>query len=100
GGSEGERGGRTDPVGLVAAATGLAEFKGIRKAGVGRTLTVNPGRHHARYLLEEMLGAQIQGAQTNDAVLAALAREHGATLASTDVGFRRFPSLSWINPLA
>ena len=61
---------------------------------------VNPGRHHARYLLEEMLGAQIQGAQTNDAVLAALAREHGATLASTDVGFRRFPSLSWINPLA
>lgn len=46
-----------------------------------------------------MLGAQIQGAQTTDAVLAALTREHGATLASTDAGFCRFPSLSWINPL-
>ena len=61
---------------------------------------VNPGRHHARYLLEEMLSAQIQGSQTTDAALAALAREHGATLASTDAGFRRFPALSWINPLA
>ena len=26
----------------MAAATGLAEFKGIRKAGVGRTLTLHP----------------------------------------------------------
>ncbi|MCX6602392.1 MAG: PIN domain-containing protein [Acidobacteria bacterium] len=60
---------------------------------------VNPGRHHAQYLLEEMRSAQVQGAQTTDAALAALAREHGATLASTDAGFRRFPALSWINPI-
>ena len=64
-----------------------------------RVVMVNPGRHHARYLLEEMLSAQVRGAHTTDAVLAALAKEHGATLASTDVGFRRFPALSWINPL-
>jgi hypothetical protein len=34
-----------------------------------------------------------------DAVLAALAMEHGARLASTDQDFRRFPALQWINPL-
>ena len=60
---------------------------------------VNPGRHHARHLLEQMIAAQIQGPQTTDAALAALALEQGATLASTDVGFRRFPDLTWINPL-
>ena len=39
GGSEGQRGGGSDPVGLVAGAAGLAEFEEIRKAGDGRTLT-------------------------------------------------------------
>jgi predicted nucleic acid-binding protein len=34
-----------------------------------------------------------------DAVLAALAIEHGATLYSTDRDFARFPGLSWIDPL-
>ena len=35
----------------------------------------------------------------NDAHLAALAHEHGATVASTDADFARFPGLRWINPL-
>ena len=48
---------------------------------------VNRARHHTRFLLEEMLGVQIQGAWTTDAALAALAREHGAAFASTNVGF-------------
>jgi predicted nucleic acid-binding protein len=34
-----------------------------------------------------------------DAVLAALALENGATVASTDQDFRRFPTVKWINPL-
>ena len=34
-----------------------------------------------------------------DAVIAALALENGAILASTDQDFRRFPDLQWINPL-
>lgn len=35
-----------------------------------------------------------------DAHLAALAIEHGLTLASADMGFRAYPHLRWINPLA
>jgi len=61
---------------------------------------VNPGPRHQELLLQQLLEAQLAGPQTTDAVLAALAIEFGATLASTDVGFRRFPSLSWVNPLA
>jgi uncharacterized protein len=34
-----------------------------------------------------------------DAVLAAIAIEHGASLASTDQDFRRFTELKWVNPL-
>jgi predicted nucleic acid-binding protein len=35
----------------------------------------------------------------SDAHLAALAIEHGCTLASTDSDFARFSKLKWINPL-
>ena len=40
------------------------------------------------------------GPRVTDAALAALAIEYGATLASTDRDFSRFPDLRWINPLA
>lgn len=35
----------------------------------------------------------------SDAVLAAIAIENGATLASTDRDFSRFTELKWVNPL-
>lgn len=60
---------------------------------------INPGRRHEEILLSQMTQAQIVGRETTDAVLAALAVENGAALASTDVGFRRFPELKWVNPL-
>jgi toxin-antitoxin system PIN domain toxin len=41
----------------------------------------------------------VAGALTTDAVLAAIAIEHGGSLASTDQGFRRFTGLKWLNPL-
>lgn len=63
-------------------------------------LMVNPGRQHEEILLKQMQCAQVKGRETADAVLASLAIEHGATLASTDAGFRRFPELHWVNPLA
>ena len=63
-------------------------------------LMVNPGRRHEEVLLEQMLCAQVRGRETTDAVLAALAIENGATLATTDAGFRRFTELHWINPLS
>ena len=61
---------------------------------------VNPGRRHEELLLAQMESARVRGRETTDAVMAALALENGATLASTDVGFRRFPDLTWVNPLA
>ena len=60
---------------------------------------VNPGRRHEEMLLEQMLIAQVRGRETTDAVLASLAVENGARLASTDVGFRRFTGLNLFNPL-
>jgi len=33
-----------------------------------------------------------------DAVLGAIALEHGASIASLDQNFARFPSLSWVRP--
>jgi predicted nucleic acid-binding protein len=35
-----------------------------------------------------------------DAHLAALAREHGLTLVSTDTDFARFSGIRWLNPVA
>ncbi len=60
---------------------------------------ISPGRRHQDIFLSQMLASQVRGPETTDAVIAALAIENGATLASTDVGFRRFPDLTWINPL-
>jgi toxin-antitoxin system PIN domain toxin len=52
----------------------------------------------------EILGALLRDGQTvgplvMDAVLAAIALEHGATLFTTDRDFSRFDGLKWINPL-
>ncbi|MBS1827860.1 MAG: type II toxin-antitoxin system VapC family toxin [Acidobacteria bacterium] len=61
---------------------------------------VEPGRAHVRILEEMILEGQSSGSRTTDAVLAALAIENGATLASTDKDFSRFPKLKWLNPIA
>ena len=42
---------------------------------------------------------KLVGNDVNDAYLAALALEHGATLVSADKGFRRFSELAWVNPV-
>lgn len=62
-------------------------------------IVVHPGdRHHVvmRELLEPLGTA---GNLVQDAHLAALAREHGATLASSDHDFARFAGLRWVDPL-
>ena len=61
---------------------------------------IEPGPAHARLLGEMIREGQSPGSRTTDAVLAALAIENGATLASTDKDFSRFPKLKWLNPLA
>jgi uncharacterized protein len=60
---------------------------------------LQPGPRHAELLEQLVLAHGVAGALVTDAVLAALAVENGATLASTDQDFRRFPGLRWINPL-
>jgi len=60
---------------------------------------VQPGSRHFEILQRIVLECEVTGPLMSDAVLAALAIEHGATLASTDRDFSRFPSLKWVNPL-
>jgi len=60
---------------------------------------VEPGGRHAEILERLAVENQAAGALLADAVLAALAVEQGATLASTDRGFARFAELAWVNPL-
>ncbi len=60
---------------------------------------VNPGERHWQILRDMMAKGQARGPLVTDAHLAALAIEHGATLATTDRDFARFPGLKFFNPL-
>lgn len=59
-----------------------------------------PGERHWRILADVARVGQARGPLLMDAHLAALAIEHGATLATTDRGFARFPGLRFRNPIA
>ena len=61
---------------------------------------LEPGERHWEILRQLMQSGQTTGPLVMDAVLAALALEHGATLYTTDLDFSRFPGLRWTNPLA
>ena len=63
-------------------------------------VVVQPGPLHREILQRLVRIGQATGPLLSDAVLASLAIEQGATLASTDRDFSRFPGLSWINPLS
>jgi toxin-antitoxin system PIN domain toxin len=64
-----------------------------------RANVVEPGPRHAEILEDMVMHGQATGPDVSDAVLAAIAIEHGATLASTDRDFARFKRLRWLNPL-
>jgi toxin-antitoxin system PIN domain toxin len=61
---------------------------------------VESGSRHLAILEKLVTDYDVSGPRISDAVLAAIALEHGASLASADRDFRRFESLRWINPLA
>jgi toxin-antitoxin system PIN domain toxin len=61
---------------------------------------LEPGERHWAILKDLLAGDQVRGPLIMDAVLAALALEHGAALQTTDGDFARFPGLKWRNPLA
>ncbi|MDL2334771.1 MAG: PIN domain-containing protein [Chloroflexota bacterium] len=59
-----------------------------------------PTERHWQLLAELATDGQARGPLLMDAHVAALALEHGATLATTDRDFTRFTGLRWFNPLA
>lgn len=71
-------------------------------AWVGRPVArvLDPSTGHWARLGGLLRQTQCAGNLIQDAHLAALALEHGATLCSTDADFSRFPELHWRNPLA
>ena len=87
---------------LSPAAKPPAEvFRAIRSLlAQSQVILVEPGPRHAAILEQIVTDYKITGPLLTDAVLAALAFECGATLASTDRDFSRFPDLRWVNPLA
>jgi toxin-antitoxin system PIN domain toxin len=58
-----------------------------------------PGPEYQRIFGDLIHTHQIRGNLIPDAALAALAIEHGVTLASADTDFARFRVLRWENPL-
>ena len=61
---------------------------------------LDPGERYWDILRGLVRDGQAAGPLVMDAVLAAIALEHGATVCTTDRGFSRFPGLEWANPLA
>ena len=60
---------------------------------------LDPGDRHWEILQGLTRQGRVAGPLVMDAVLAAIAIEHGATLHTTDRDFTRFAGLSWVNPL-
>jgi hypothetical protein len=58
-----------------------------------------PGALHFNRVMELMTAAMAAGPVLSDAILAAYAIEHRATLFTNDSDFARFPGLMWQNPL-
>jgi toxin-antitoxin system PIN domain toxin len=80
------------------AAEAFAIIRGwLEQPGV---VTLQPGPRHLEILERLVREHGAIGPLAMDAVLAALAIESGALLASTDQDFRRFPGLRWSNPLS
>ena len=80
------------------AAEAFAIIRGwLEQPGV---VTLQPGPRHLEILERLVREHAAIGPLAMDAVLAALAIENGALLASTDQDFRRFPGLRWSNPLS
>jgi uncharacterized protein len=58
-----------------------------------------PGPEHARILGQIITAHDVRGNLIPDALLVALAVEHGLTIYSTDTDFARFDEVRWENPL-
>ncbi len=82
------------PLSTAEAGTAISSWLAQPAAGI-----LEPGERHWDILRGLMREAQTTGPLVMDAVVAAIALEHGATLCTTDRDFARFPGLKWMNPL-
>jgi hypothetical protein len=83
------------PLSIADAEAAIASWLACPVAGI-----LDPGERHGDILRRLLHDGQVIGPLVMDAVLAALAIEHGANLCTTDRDFSRFPGLDWTNPLA
>jgi hypothetical protein len=60
----------------------------------------NPEGRYATILSELIVRHELSGNLIPDAMLAALAIEHGLTIYSADSDFARFDEITWVNPLS
>lgn len=65
-----------------------------------QTSVVVPSSRHWAIFHELVADLRLVGNDVPDAFLAALAMDHGATMVTTDRGFRRYPGLRLVDPLA
>lgn len=82
---------------LSASEAGAAISSWLAQPAAG---ILEPGERHWDILWTLMREGQAAGPLVMDAVVAAIAVEHGATLCTTDRDFARFPGLKWMNPIA
>jgi uncharacterized protein len=66
--------------------------------GVPSVITGDPDRHHSHRMRELLSYSGIGGNLVNDAHLAALALQYGATVVTYDHDFALFPSVRWERP--
>ena len=82
------------PLSTAEAETAISSWLAQPGAGI-----IEPGERHWEILRNLNHRSQASGPLIMDAVLAAIAIEHGATVYTTDQDFSRFATLKWTNPL-
>jgi uncharacterized protein len=82
------------PLSVSEAEAAVSSWLAQPAAGI-----LDPGERHWDILGGLVRDGQAIGPLVVDAVLAAIALEHGATVCTTDRDFSRFSGLKWINPL-
>jgi uncharacterized protein len=83
------------PLTVSKAQAAITSWLAQPSAGI-----LEPGERHWDILSDVLRTGQTSGPLVMDAVLAAIAIEHGATICTTDRDFARFPAVRWTNPLA
>lgn len=87
---------------VFSEPTPLAEAMAFLDAllAAPRTLLASPGREHWGIFVGLVRDLHLTGDDVPDAFIAASALDLGATLVTSDRGFRRFPGLRTVEPVA